>query len=182
MGNDNDNTDTEWLNLERASVNSTSLKALLCSKLPFTQRVSNFTSNPVVLHSIKIWNQFRRSFSLTDLSQATPLARNHMFIPSLIDEVFDRWSRRGMLSLSDLYIDGNFASFEQLVQKYHIPKSHFYLTLTPRVIDADRIQPLSYTCSGHVRSFALSGSPSLRLFLRFLGKGLHHLHLLRFLV
>lgn len=51
---------------------------------------------------------------------------HYMFIPSLIDEVFDRWSRRGILSLSDLYIDGNFASFEQLVQKYHIPKSHFY--------------------------------------------------------
>lgn len=122
----NDNTDAEWLNLEGASVKSTSLKALLCSKLPFTQPISNFTSNPVVLHSIKIWNQFRRSFSLTDLSRAAPIAKNHMFIPSLIDEIFDRWSRRGMVSLSDLYIDGNFASFEQLVQKYHILKSHFY--------------------------------------------------------
>lgn len=51
MDNNNDNTDSEWLNLEEASINSTSLKALLCSKLPFTQPISNLTSNPVVLHS-----------------------------------------------------------------------------------------------------------------------------------
>ena len=132
MDNDNDNTNNEWLNLEGASVNSTSLKALLCSKLPFTQPISNFTSNPVVLHSIKIWNQFRRSFALTDLSQAAPIAANHMFVPSLIDGVFDMWSRRGMVSLSDLYIDGSFASFEQLVQKYHISKAHFYRYLQLR--------------------------------------------------
>ena len=76
LGNDNDDADTEWLNLEGASVNLTLLKALLCCKLPFTQPISDFTSNPVVLHSIKIWNQFRRSFSLTDLSQDTPTAKN----------------------------------------------------------------------------------------------------------
>ena len=80
-------SDTEWLNLEGASLNFTSLKALLCSKLPFTQPISDFTSNPVVLHSIKIWNQVRRAFSLRDLSQATPITKNHMFAPSLIDHV-----------------------------------------------------------------------------------------------
>ena len=57
---------------------------------------------------------------------AAPIAKNHMFIPSMMDEAFDAWSRKGVVSLSDLYIDGNFASFEQLVQKYDIPKSHFF--------------------------------------------------------
>ena len=133
LGNDNDNTDTEWLNLEGASVNLTSLKAILCYKLPFTQPVSDFTSNLVVLHSFKIWNQLKRSCSLTDLSQATPITKNHMFAPSLIDDAFNGWSRRGMVSLSDLYIDSNFASFEQLVQRYHIPKSHFYRYLQLRI-------------------------------------------------
>lgn len=42
----------------------------------------------------------------------------------MMDEAFDVWARKGMDSLSDLYIDGNFASFEQLVQKYDIPKTH----------------------------------------------------------
>ena len=88
--------------------------------------MSDFTSNPVVLHSIKIWNQFRRSFSLRDQSQATTVTKNHIFAPSLIDDVFDGWSRGGMVSLSNLYIDSSFASIEQLVQRYHIPKSHFY--------------------------------------------------------
>lgn len=105
---------------------SISLKALLCFKLPFTQPFSNFTSNPIVLHFVKIWNQFRRFFLLTDLSQATPVAENHMLTPLLMDEVFDGWSRGGIASLSDLYVDGHFASFDQLVQQYHIPSSHFY--------------------------------------------------------
>lgn len=61
MGNDDDNTDAEWLNLERASVIFTSLKALLCSKLPFTQPISNLTSNPIVLHSINTQSKYGTS-------------------------------------------------------------------------------------------------------------------------
>ena len=127
-----DTTAPAWTILERASVESTSLAALLCSKLPFTQPISSFTSNPIITHSIKIWNQVRRSFSLKDLSMAAPIAKNHMFTPSLMDEAFDAWSRKGVVSLSDLYIDGNFASFEQLVQKYNIPKSNFFRYLQLR--------------------------------------------------
>lgn len=47
MGNDDDNTDAEWLNLERTSVIFTSLKGILCSKLLITQPISNLTSNPI---------------------------------------------------------------------------------------------------------------------------------------
>ena len=93
---------TEWMVLERASIGSTSPVALLCSKLPFAQPISAFTTNPIVIHSIKIWNQFRRTFNLTDLSHATPLIRNHMFVPSMIDEAFNVWARNGIGALSDL--------------------------------------------------------------------------------
>lgn len=128
----NDAAAPGWTAMEGASVGSTSLAALLCAKLPFTQPVSSFTSNPVVIHSIKIWNQFRRSFSLRGLSQAGPIAKNHMFVPSVMDGAFDTWSRAGIVSLSDLYVDGVFASFEQLVQNYDIPRLHFYKYLQLR--------------------------------------------------
>lgn len=51
MGNDDNNSAAEWLNLERTSVISISLKALLCFKLPSKQPIYNFTSNPIALHS-----------------------------------------------------------------------------------------------------------------------------------
>lgn len=95
----NDGTDvnsTEWTVLERASIGSTSPVALSCSKLPFKQPISAFTTNPVVIQSIKTWNQFRRTFNLTDLSLATPLIKNHMFVPSMMDEAFNVWARNGI--------------------------------------------------------------------------------------
>lgn len=80
----NDCTDvngTEWMVLERASIGSTSPAALLCSKLPFKQPISAFTTNPVVIHSIKTWNQFRRTFNLTDLSLVAPLIKKSHVCP-----------------------------------------------------------------------------------------------------
>ena len=102
---------TEWMVLERASIGSTSPAALLCSKLPFKQPISAFTTNPVVIHSIKTWNQFRRTFNLTDLSLVVPLIKNHMFVPSMMDEAFNVWARNGIGKLSDLYIGNRFATF-----------------------------------------------------------------------
>ncbi len=75
----NDTSPPVWLILEGASVGPTSLAALLCSRLPFAQPISSLISNPVVIHSIKIWNQIRRSFSLKDLLQAAPIIKNYMF-------------------------------------------------------------------------------------------------------
>lgn len=58
--------------------------------------------------------------------------KKHLFIPSMQDSFFDIWAGKGLISLSDLYINGTFASFEQLVQRYDIPKSHFYRYLQLR--------------------------------------------------
>lgn len=63
-----------WMdNYGAASIGSTSL---LCAKLPFTQPLSCLTSNSVVVHSIKIWTQFKRSFLLRDPSLTGPIANN----------------------------------------------------------------------------------------------------------
>ena len=53
----------KWLQLENASCGPTSLYALLCSKLPQTEPVSKYSSNPIIKHSVKIWTQIRHSFS-----------------------------------------------------------------------------------------------------------------------
>ena len=50
----------------------------------------------------------------------------------MLDGAFDVWRRGGISSLHDLYVDNVFASFEQLVSKYGIPRSHFYRFLQVR--------------------------------------------------
>ena len=55
----NDVTSPKWTAMEGESTGSTTLVDLLCSKLLFKHSVSTFISNPTVIHSVKIWNQFR---------------------------------------------------------------------------------------------------------------------------
>jgi len=127
------NNDTpKWLILENASCGLTSLPALLCCELPLVKPISHYTINPTVAQSVKIWNQFRKSFALRGLSLSAPIAKNHMFIPSILDGAFGIWCRNGISSLQDLYVDNNFASFEQLVNKFDIPRSHFFRYLQLR--------------------------------------------------
>lgn len=114
-----------WVTLERASITSSSSAALLSSQLPFQQPISTYSSNPVVVHTVKIRNQCRRSFGFTRLWFNGPVTKNHMFIPSVTDEAFNIWALNGLHSLYNLYIDNKFASFEQLVEKFNIQKSGF---------------------------------------------------------
>uniref|UniRef100_A0A3P9H232 Reverse transcriptase domain-containing protein n=1 Tax=Oryzias latipes TaxID=8090 RepID=A0A3P9H232_ORYLA len=125
-------TPPAWLCMENSSCLCTSPFSLLCSKLPYPEPLSKYTSNPVVQYSLKIWAQFRRVFSLKDLSKLAPVFRNHQFIPSTSDEAFHEWSRRGVCLIDDLFIDNTFACFDQLLVKFNIPRSHFFRYLQLR--------------------------------------------------
>uniref|UniRef100_A0A672FIX8 Reverse transcriptase domain-containing protein n=1 Tax=Salarias fasciatus TaxID=181472 RepID=A0A672FIX8_SALFA len=126
------NATSKWLQMEISSCFHTSLHSLLCSKFPFFESTSKYTTNPIVKHSLKIWKQFRRNFSLKDLSKYAPVKRNHQFLPSTTDKAFCEWSRKGIAAVEDLFIDGTFASFDQLVVKFNIPRSHFFRFLQLR--------------------------------------------------
>ena len=122
----------KWLQLENVSCGPTSLYALLCSKLPLVQPISKYSSNPIVMNSVKIWTQFRRSFSLNDFSISAPIVRNHNFKPSIIDGAYSIWSRKGIVSFRDLFSEDVFMSFEQLRLKFDIPHSHHFRFLQIR--------------------------------------------------
>lgn len=121
-----------WAALEKLSVENVTLQSLLCTRLPLHKPISNFTSNQLVIHSIKLWNQFRRHFKLTDLSLNAPPQRHCMFPSSLIDEAFSIWTSLGITSMYKLFSDNVFSSFEHLRTKYHIPGSHFFRYLQIR--------------------------------------------------
>lgn len=56
----------------------------------------------------------------------TPICHNHSFLPCQTDGVFAVWRDWGLAILGDLYINKQFASFNQLKAKFNIPNSNFF--------------------------------------------------------
>ena len=119
-----------WLVMEARSANPVSLKALVHS--PIHSSTLPYTKNVIVKASLRIWVQFKRYFGLQTFSVYAPLAANHAFPPSLIDCVFLRWSNFGIHNFKDLYINNVFATFQQLSDKFSLPKQHFFRYLQVR--------------------------------------------------
>uniref|UniRef100_A0A8C4T7W4 Reverse transcriptase domain-containing protein n=1 Tax=Erpetoichthys calabaricus TaxID=27687 RepID=A0A8C4T7W4_ERPCA len=98
-----------WSAIEVKSC-STSLYSLLCS--PINESYHKYTNNPIVLYSLRIWNQIRKHFKMENLLSVAPLF--------------------GIKMLRDLYIDNIFTSFEQLRSKFNLPATHFFYYLQIR--------------------------------------------------
>lgn len=116
--------DLLWCRLEAQSLSSSSLPAILASSLPLNP--SNFTNNPVVLSTFKIWFQFGRHFKFLATSTLIPITNNHLFPPSLIDSTFMIWQSRGIKCFRDLYKDGIFSTFSDLMSDFNLPAIHLF--------------------------------------------------------
>lgn len=119
-----------WLCIESASCAPASLSALLCS--PSLSLPPKFTKNIIVKHSLKIWHQFTRHYKLNTPSLSTPLHANPLFPPSLLDKAYALWHSQGISTISSLYVDGIFASFNELVDIYDLPRTNFFRYLQVR--------------------------------------------------
>lgn len=118
------NTPPAWLEIEALSSQRVSLSALAHS--PVKCPPSTHTKNIIVKTSWRIWSQFRRHFGLQTYSTLAPLASNHTFPPSLQDGAFNNWANLEIRSIKDLFINDTFASFQQLSDKFALPKHNFF--------------------------------------------------------
>ncbi|CAJ1062856.1 LINE-1 reverse transcriptase -like protein [Xyrichtys novacula] len=116
--------DLDWCKIEANSCLNTSLLALTTTKLPILPK--RHSANPIVVSTLQIWSQFRTFFGLRELSPYSPIYNNHLFAPSITDPSYLTWHRLGLSRLSDLYIDGIFANFRELANKYELPNSHLF--------------------------------------------------------
>lgn len=105
-----------WVHLEK-TLSPFSLRSALFSQLPLP--LSRFARCPVVLISLKIWNQFRKQFGLSGGSVLTSVYQNCSFEPSTNDPAFRIWHNNGIKSVKNLYKDNIFSSFEQLSTTYN---------------------------------------------------------------
>ena len=112
-----------WAQMEATS-SDLSLWSLVCSQLP--NPVKKISSNPIVSNTLKIWTQFRKQFGLHTASSLAPIHKNHHFLPSCSDPVFQVWSNKGLRSIKDLYVNGIFSSFAELSAKFNLPNTHLF--------------------------------------------------------
>lgn len=136
-----------WVVMERDSCEPVSLLALVSSPMPMS--LSNLSGdNPVVINSLKIYAQFRKHYKLLRICLFSPIAKNSFFQPSMQDTVFNIWYNKGIKCISDLFIQGEFASFEQLSQKYSLPASNFFRYLQVRHYVKDVISAFPHKPAG----------------------------------
>lgn len=119
-----------WLQIESSSCTCISLSALLCSSIPL--HTPQDCQNPVILHSLKIWSQFRKHYGLVSMSTYAPITANHLFLASLIDNAFDQWFKNGVLNIRQLYKEDIFMSFDQIKNEFALPRHHFFRYLQVR--------------------------------------------------
>ncbi|XP_048011812.1 uncharacterized protein LOC125245329 [Megalobrama amblycephala] len=115
---------TDWCKAEAYSCTSISLPALLTMKLPFSP--VQYTSNPVVSSTLKIWSQFRQTYKLKDFSMLSPLSNNPLFPAGQMDHTYVQWQSTGLAKCSDFYIDNIFSSFNDLRQKFQLTQSDLF--------------------------------------------------------
>lgn len=117
-------SDMVWCEAENNSCLSTSLPALVTSKLPLS--ISTYTSNPIVINTLRIWQQIRKHMGSSDFSIQAPICHNHLFLPAKIDATFLQWKRQGLFRFKDFYKEGVFASFNDMCEKFNVNRSsHF---------------------------------------------------------
>lgn len=160
--------------MEASSANPVSLKALVHS--PIHSSSFPYTKNVIVKTSLRIWVQFKRYFGLQTFSIYAPLAANHAFPPSLIDSVFLRWTNFGIHNFKDLYINKVFASFQQLSDKFSLPKQHFFRYLQVCSFVHDTFPSFSnLPCDSALDSF-LTPIPTLKGSISYIYNQINLLH------
>lgn len=145
-----------WLVMEVGSANPVSLKALVHSP------VHSSTKNVMVKASLRIWVQFECYFGLQTFSIYAPLAANHAFPPSLIDGVFSRWITFGIRNFKDFYIDNVAAAFQQLSDKFSLPKQHFFRYLQVHSFVRDTFPSFPNLPSDSALDSFLTPTPTLK--------------------
>lgn len=116
--------DADWCQLEATSCFSTSLRALVTSSLPLS--FLQYTNNPIVINTLKIWAQLRQNFGFKNLLYLSPIHNNHLFPLAKSDSEFGLWQRQGIHNFKDMYINSTFASFDDLSHKFSLPRSSLF--------------------------------------------------------
>lgn len=114
-----------WVNIEQESIPDLPLNLYLYSS--DIKTLKKRTKNPFLKNTISVWHAAHKHIGdMPVLSQFTPIWGNEQFTPGKKDGGFRLWNIKGVQKMMDLYADGVLLSFDQLCQRYQIPKKHFF--------------------------------------------------------
>uniref|UniRef100_A0A3P9J6K5 Reverse transcriptase zinc-binding domain-containing protein n=1 Tax=Oryzias latipes TaxID=8090 RepID=A0A3P9J6K5_ORYLA len=147
-----------WAIMEQDSYISGSLASVVSSPLPLDKKL--IPNNPVILGSLKIWQQFRIHFKHKQGLLSAPIVTNVLFPPSFIDSTFQVWANKGIDTLKKLFNEGHFLSFEQLQEKFNLPSSDFFRYLQVRSFVKKHFSPSLQTPPGSWIDECLTLDPS----------------------
>ena len=119
-----------WLDIEAAQCDCP-LRNLLFLKDPKTVR--RFCNNPIVSNTLKAWRVARLLEGRAKVtSPLTSIQGNPDFPPGLNDPGFNSWRDGGITTLGNLFNGPVLMSFDQIQQKYDLPRRHFFRFLQVR--------------------------------------------------
>ena len=113
-----------WLDIEK-SLSSCPLKNLLfIAKL---KGINKLCSNPVTINTVRAWRITQHREGRSGLTSVfTPIADNPDFPPGTLDKAFKRWTAKGIVSLGDLFVGPTLMTFNQVMEKYDIPRNDLF--------------------------------------------------------
>lgn len=124
-------TPPTWVNIERRSASNLPINQYLYSS--DIKVLKKQTKNPFVKNTISVgYTVHKYTGEPIVLSQFTPIWRNGQFKPGKSDGGFKLWAEKGIRTVSNLYFECSFLTFEQLCQRYQIPRKHFFKNLQLR--------------------------------------------------
>lgn len=113
-----------WLTIEQEDCHPYYPTAIVLSPIPLTK--SLYGHNPVIHNLIRIWKQIKSHFAFKSISISLPISKNPSFAPSNLDLTFYDWDRMGIHCIRDLYIQGTFATFIHLQNKFKLHTNNFF--------------------------------------------------------
>ncbi len=119
-----------WIQMEREACRPYDIGAVLLSPIKIDKSV--YKHNCIIHSTIRIWKQIKSKFSIKPLSFLLPISGNPSFTPSTMDAAFTKWRDLGLQTIGNLFINGTFATFRQLQDKYGLHASTFFRYLQIR--------------------------------------------------
>lgn len=114
-----------WLPIEQHQLKHVPLKSLpfLTSK----KTLLNITKNPIILNSFSAWREAHAVIGLNiSLFRKTPLCDNPNISHQITDGIMSNWASKGVKTVEDLYILDTFSNFQQLTEKFKLPKHNLF--------------------------------------------------------
>ncbi len=114
-----------WVTIEQMSTSVLPLKLYLYSTS--VKKLIKQLKNPFLRNTISVWYSAHQHIGDTPaLSQFSLIWGNNHFILGRADGGLKMWFDKGVEKISDLYAEDSLMSYNQLCEKYDIPRKHFY--------------------------------------------------------